>query len=86
MFLNFYFMELLALVSQCRDSWHEKNITVILCPSRIMFCSADAAHRLSTVVETILKEAIKPHEMHIVPVSLLLQLTVPPLPLAMQNI
>ena len=79
-------MELLALVSQCRDSWHEKNITVILCPSRIMFCSADAAHRLSTVVETILKEARKPHEMHIVPVSLLLQLTVPPLPLAMQNI
>lgn len=62
------------------------NTTIIPCPSRITFCSADAAHRLSAVVETILKEAIKPHEMHAVPVSLLLQLTALPLPLAMQNI
>lgn len=38
------------------------------------------------MVETILKEAIKRHETCAVPASLLLQLTVLPLPLAMPNI
>jgi len=59
---------------------------IVPCTSRITCYSANAAHRLSAVVETILKEAIKPHETCSVPVSLLLQLTVPPLPLAALNI
>lgn len=85
-FFNFSFIELLAWVSQWRDSWHGENMLIIPCTSRITFYSADAAHRLSAAVETILKEAIKPHEICTVPVSLLLQLTVLPLPLAVPNI